>query len=693
MVMRNTPAQDSEFRRRQENDRIANNIQQSSTSVPNRQGNTGSSTPGRVARGAASALQEGNRQGVDSVRQWRDRERAGATAGQAPDSADTIARWRSQAPPPAGQPQQTTEASAPRSNSERRWWQGDPNREPRSITMDGNPQGGATPAPVNRNNSVEALRNVGGSVGSAIRDADRAVTRFTDETLGIEPLWGGGQSGQRTPGSVSAREAIRGVNSNAIQSAMDAGAEAQRANRGYYTNRQGERQYVDGTQRADNALSGVEGISVTGNYGEAAQEFARANEIRQQMIDEQSPENQVTIIPDSGSNRNGDLTDRIARLARQASSTSDLRERAGINSEIRALQGAAGIQADQQQADATNQTQLQAQQMRNQGQMDQVLARASMQAMQPGDGQRAYNEARARYQNAQAQALEEGRDMEPPELPDLEALYNAGREDLVDMEANRYLAERDAYDLAQFTRQSNLSEQEIQEAYTAGELEPESRLYEIMERLVGPVENFAMGGLVPETGVETQNFAMGGEVMPPSMSGDMPAQIPTEPQNGPPPLSREYEQYAQGAQQLGVPTVPYEDFVNLMPQAPAMPNEAPDQTQPYGAMGFARGGEIPNPGNPQEMVASAIQGTMQGSDDVSGREVFDPDPAAGTDSIPAIIDGQQPAALDSGEFVIPEHVVRFHGLDKLRKLIAQADTESQNGANGRTESSGSAVRA
>jgi hypothetical protein len=69
----------------------------------------------------------------------------------------------------------------------------------------------------------------------------------------------------------------------------------------------------------------------------------------------------------------------------------------------------------------------------------------------------------------------------------------------------------------------------------------------------------------------------------------------------------------------------------------------------------------------------------QGDPSVGGKMVVDPDPNAPTDSIPAMIDGQQPAALDSGEFVIPRHAVLFHGVDKLKKLIAQAEAQEQGG--------------
>ena len=111
------------------------------------------------------------------------------------------------------------------------------------------------------------------------------------------------------------------------------------------------------------------------------------------------------------------------------------------------------------------------------------------------------------------------------------------------------------------------------------------------------------------------------------------------------PMQMEYEQYSQVAEQLGLPVIPFEQFAQIMQQAQQaeMPPDA-------GAMSFARGGPVP----------------------VGGKMVVDPDPNAATDSIPAMIDGQQPAALDSGEFVWPDDVVRFYGTDKLNKMMEAA---------------------
>jgi hypothetical protein len=317
------------------------------------------------------------------------------------------------------------------------------------------------------------------------------------------------------------------------------------------------------------------------------------------------------------------------------------------------------------------------------------------------------------------------------------------------------------------------------------------------------VMNFADGGYVP------QMSAMGGYGMEDTL-GPMGAMDMAGGIGMPDPMRIEYDQYMQGAEKLGLPAIPFEQFVELkqmsIPQAP----EAPGMEQPYGAMGFAAGGMVqtknqfgyqidpqtgrspigqaamdrysaavagnnalrqqaaapqqaqapqapqaqapqarqapvsqwnnPNPGYGQlaqsaGLNTSMVQGARDaarmsggvasfgdglpslmdksrmggnqfgfadggmindpafqsrqsviamargGGVDASGKMVMDTNPNAPTDSIPAMIDGKQPAALDSGEFVIPKHVVMYHGIDKLNKLIAQAEKGPTNGAN------------
>lgn len=147
------------------------------------------------------------------------------------------------------------------------------------------------------------------------------------------------------------------------------------------------------------------------------------------------------------------------------------------------------------------------------------------------------------------------------------------------------------------------------------------------------VPAFANGGIVPDYGVAPTSIQARPEV-------------------------QEYRDYVAGAQRLGLPPVSFDQFTTMRAGA-AQVAQAPRQVQPMTAMGFANGGPIPDPS------------------DVSGKMVVDTNPMAPTDSIPAVIDGQMPAKLDSGEFVFPEDVVLFFGTDKLNKMIAAARQGAQ----------------
>lgn len=81
----------------------------------------------------------------------------------------------------------------------------------------------------------------------------------------------------------------------------------------------------------------------------------------------------------------------------------------------------------------------------------------------------------------------------------------------------------------------------------------------------------------------------------------------------------------------------------------------------------AQGGIIPDPDH-----LAAQESVQQGRGlDVSGRMVT----GAGTsksDSLPAVIDGEHPAELSKNEFVLPEEVVRYFGLNHLNRMIEKA---------------------
>ena len=98
---------------------------------------------------------------------------------------------------------------------------------------------------------------------------------------------------------------------------------------------------------------------------------------------------------------------------------------------------------------------------------------------------------------------------------------------------------------------------------------------------------------------------------------------------------------------------------------------------PPDALGGAMGGD--DEGSLEEVDAlmqMAMGGGEGGGDpmDASGATVVDPmlGDQAPTDSIPAVVDGQAPVNLDSGEFVIPKDVVMYFGTEKLQKMIDKA---------------------
>lgn len=194
------------------------------------------------------------------------------------------------------------------------------------------------------------------------------------------------------------------------------------------------------------------------------------------------------------------------------------------------------------------------------------------------------------------------------------------------------------------------------------------------------------------------------------------------------PEVNEYREYAMGAKQLGLPTIPFEQFLSLRAGARQKAVQQPEpvsfadgglvhprrayveslpKQQPY--MGPTQGqpryeaqqiperpGRAPIPADRVPLgsgmldgARSALRGVanrgMNFADggqipdprDVSGRMVVDADPNAEVDSIPAVVDEMMPAKLDSGEFVIPTDVVQFFGTDKLNKMIAQARQGAQ----------------
>lgn len=162
------------------------------------------------------------------------------------------------------------------------------------------------------------------------------------------------------------------------------------------------------------------------------------------------------------------------------------------------------------------------------------------------------------------------------------------------------------------------------------------------------------GGLVTPVG-----FASGG-IVPPGSPAAPPALAQTTPQMPDPALVARYTQYAEGSKAMGLNTVGFEEFSRMAQGAQAVAGSQPAPSGAGAPVAMAEGGVVPGE---------------------SGQMVIDSDPAAPTDSIPAVIDGQTPAKLDSGELIFPRHAVLYYGTDKLNKMIAKSK-EAQEGGNG-----------
>jgi hypothetical protein len=163
-------------------------------------------------------------------------------------------------------------------------------------------------------------------------------------------------------------------------------------------------------------------------------------------------------------------------------------------------------------------------------------------------------------------------------------------------------------------------------------------LEQLYEASFSQENGFADGGMVPEVGGAIEMYANGGMISP----------------SGPPPMPaimQQYQQYADGARQMGLSAIPFERFAALQ-------------------------------GSSKDTIQSFADGGMVGDSDVSGKMIVDTDPNAPTDSIPAMIDGARPAALDSGEFVIPKDVVMYYGTDKLQKMIDKVRNPQGGQGNG-----------
>jgi len=138
--------------------------------------------------------------------------------------------------------------------------------------------------------------------------------------------------------------------------------------------------------------------------------------------------------------------------------------------------------------------------------------------------------------------------------------------------------------------------------------------------------------------------------------GGMIGAIGAAPQQDP--MTARYGQYVSAAMQAGVQPLPMEKFVGLLAATQAKMQQAPAGAQQgIQPQGYSGGGEV----------------------EVEGRQVLGPGTGK-SDSIPAIIDGKRPAALSTGEFVMPVEAVQHFGLDRLTKMVAAARKGQQANA-------------
>jgi len=126
-----------------------------------------------------------------------------------------------------------------------------------------------------------------------------------------------------------------------------------------------------------------------------------------------------------------------------------------------------------------------------------------------------------------------------------------------------------------------------------------------------------------------------------------------------------YQVYVNTVRQLGLNPVPFQTFLQATTQQPPVPTQQPAAPQLQAAsipgneiLGYAKGG--------------VVGMSMRDPTDASGKMVIDLNPNSPTDSIPAVVDGVQPAKLDSGEIVFPKEAVMFYGIERLMRMIQKA---------------------
>ena len=386
------------------------------------------------------------------------------------------------------------------------------------------------------------------------------------------------------------------------------------------------------------------------------------------------------------------LLEQARSLSEQSAGYRDPRMRARLNRQVKQLESQAEQYTTAGRAELEQSGAMQRTAMGEEGSDRRAMLSAQTQMSDP-TGQGAYNQARTKQTEATTRQLESGGPLEPPQFNDkYHTALLADPSPAAQAEAASMLRDfkvkEAAYAVRSMAAQTGSSITDWAQAYREGRIPKDSNLYIQMELLYGPREDATEDAPVPGA----KKLAEGGLVEMdegygdmPSMEGDMgpySGAMDLMGGSGAPmdgaggmgmpgqmdPAMQAYAGYAEGARKLGLPVIPYEQFLALQQSAgQGMPGAGgAGPAEPYSAMGFAAGGLVP------------------GSNDVSNKMVVDTNPGAATDSIPAMIDGQQPAALDSGEMVISADVVRYLGVEKINKLIAQAKQGMTNGADAGT---------
>ena len=99
------------------------------------------------------------------------------------------------------------------------------------------------------------------------------------------------------------------------------------------------------------------------------------------------------------------------------------------------------------------------------------------------------------------------------------------------------------------------------------------------------------------------------------------------------------------------------------------PVQQPQQPAPQG--GLMDRMRAAATGNLEQRMRAAGAYAEGGPVGVGGRQVLGEGDGK-SDSLPAVIDGEHPAALSTGEFVMPVEAVQHFGLAKLNKMVEQA---------------------